>query len=125
MGIESFIAQACDQTAVYWGAPVDDGYGGKTFGSMYPVEIDCRWEDRVEKLSLVGARMGEEIISSAVVFVTEDLDEMGYLFLGDLDDLSSEEEEDPKDVDGAYEIKRFDKTPVLRRTTKFIRKAYL
>ena len=93
---------------------------------MYPIEIDCRWEDRVEKLSLVGARLGEEIISRAQVFVTQDVDERGWLFLGDLDDLdSSQEEGDPKNIDGAYEIMRFDKTPALRSTTEFVRKAYL
>jgi len=31
----------------------------------------------------------------------------------------------PKDIDGACEIKRFDKSPILRSSTQFIRKAYL
>ena len=112
MGIENLIARLCTQTAVYWGSPVADGYGGKTLAD--PVEISCRWEDRVEKISIVTAsRLGEEIVSKAQVFVTEDVEELGWLFLGDLDDLDSDEEADPMTVDGAYEIKRFDKTPVL------------
>ena len=124
MGIEALIVRMCTQTAVYWGAPVADGYGGKTFDD--PVEIDCRWENQVEKISWQGAsKLGEEIVSRAQVFTTQDVDELGWLFLGDLDDLSSAEEADPMSVDGAYEIKRFDKTPAMRSTTEFSRVAYL
>ena len=122
MGLEGFISRLCVQTAVYWGSPTEDGYGGKTFAD--PVEISCRWEDTVEKISRVGARLGEEIISRAVVYVTEDVEELGYLFLGDLDDLDSDEEADPTTVENAYMINRFDKIPVLR-STEFLRKAYL
>ena len=122
MGIENIIQRACVQTAVYWGDPADDGYGGKTFGNGYPVEIDCRWEDTVQ---VVRDARGNEIICRALVFVTEDLDEQGYLYLGSLDDLDSSEEGDPMTVDGAYSIKRFDETPALYSTTEFVRKAYL
>jgi len=124
MGIEALITRMCTQTAVYWGSPVDDGYGTKTFAD--PVEISCRWEDRAEKISWQGAsRLGEEIVSRAQVFTTQDVDELGWLFLGDLDDLSSAEEADPMSVDTAFEIKRFDKTPAMRSTTEFSRVAYL
>ena len=123
MGIEDLIARFCVQTAVYWGTPVADGYGGKTFAD--PVEISCRWEDRVEKISTITtSKLGEEIISKAQVFTTQDVEELGWLFLGDLDDLDSDEEADPMTVDGAYEIKRFDKTPAMRSTTEFSRVAY-
>jgi len=120
MGIESFIARLCSQTAVYWGTPVEDGYGGKTFAD--PVEIDCRWEDALE---VVSSADGNEIIVKSAIYVTQDVDEEGYLYLGTLDDLDSGEEADPATVDGAYIIKRFDKVPALRRTNEFIRKAYL
>lgn len=123
MGIENFIARACRQTAVYWAAPTEDGYGSKTFSD--PTEIDCRWEARTEKISRVGERIGEEVVSQARVFVTEDVVEQGWLYLGDLDDLDSDEEADPKTVDGAYEIIRFDKSPVMRSTNEFNRVAYL
>ena len=123
MGMESFIARLCVQTAVYWGSPVDDGYGGHTFAD--PVEISCRWEDQVEKIDRVGASLGEEIVSAAQVYVTQDVEERGYLFLGDLDDLDSGEEADPKTVEKAYMINRFDKVPVMRSTSEFLRKVYL
>ena len=78
MGMESFIARLCTQTAVYWGTPVDDGYGTKTFAD--PVEISCRWEDIVDRINRVGGRLEEEIISKAQVYVTQDVDERGYLY---------------------------------------------
>ena len=123
MGMESFIARLCVQTAVYWGSPVDNGYGGKTFAD--PAEISCRWEDIVERIERVGDRMSEEIVSRAQVYVTQDVEEQGYLFLGTLDDLSVAEKADPTENKKAYMITRFDKTPVMRKTNEFLRKAYL
>ncbi len=123
MGMESFIARLCTQTAVYWGSPVNDGYGGKTFDD--PVEISCRWEDRIESINRVGARLGEEIVSRAQVYVTEDVEELGYLYLGTLDDLDSDEEADPTTIVKAYMINRFDKIPTMRSSNEFLRKAYL
>jgi len=120
--IDNFLKRICLQTAVYWGTPADDGYGGKTFAD--PVEIACRWEERIEKITRVGDRLGEEVVSKARVFLTQDVDELGYLYLGELDDLSSNPD-DPKEEDGAREILRFDKTPAHRSTTEFVRKAYL
>ncbi len=121
MGIEQFITRACTQTAVYWGDPVADGYGGWTFGSAYPTEISCRWEARTEVIS---DGQGNEIVSRARVYVTEDVEEEGWLFLGTLDDLDSAAEEDPMKADSVYKIKRFDKIPSIRGDD-FVRIAYL
>ena len=120
MGMESFITRLCVQTAVYWGTPVEDGYGGKTFAD--PVEIACRWEDTLE---VVSDMYGNEIIVKSAIYVTQDVDEEGYLYLGTLDDLDSAEEVDPTTVEGAHIIKRFDKVPMLRTTNEFLRKVYL
>jgi len=120
MGMESFIARLCVQTAVYWGAPVEDGYGGKTFDD--PVEIDCRWEDTMEVISDL---QGNETVSRSAIYVTQDVHEQGYLYLGDLDDLDSDEEADPTTIEKAYRIKRFDKIPILRSASEFLRKVYL
>ena len=131
MGIGNFIQRICQQTAVYWGDPSEDGKGGLTFGSMYPIEILCRWEKRTEVLSMLGGgRKSEELISKALVMVVQDVDEQGYLFLGTLDDLNSDEEDNPQIVKGAYRIQKFDKIPAVRHTEDtdsddFIRKAYL
>lgn len=122
MGIEKFIKKICVQTAVYWGTPVPDGYGGYIFDD--PVEILCRWEDKVELIDRVGERLGEQIISKAQVLVTQDLNEQGYLYLGTLNDLDSDTS-NPKEIKGAYMIKWKTKIPMIRSTTEFVRKVYL
>ena len=126
MGIANVILQRCTQTAVYWGNPVNDGQGGFTFDD--PVEIACRWEN-IEQV--VSDAKGVMITSRALVFLTQDVDEEGYLYLGTLEDVydltgdsSSGGVDNPKDVEGAYIIKRFQKTPSLNGK-EYLRKAYL
>lgn len=122
MSIVDQITKACKQTAVYWGTPADDGRGGRTYAS--PVEISCRWEKRVAKVTPPGGLI-EEVESHAQVIVLQDLDERGYLYLGELDDLDSADQDFPEVIDDAYEIKWFVKIPALGSTTQFHRKAYL
>ena len=69
MGITKFIESVCKQTAVYWGDPVEDGRGGKTFED--PVEIKCRWTDY---MTLVKDDKGQEYKTQAKLLVVEDLD---------------------------------------------------
>jgi len=114
----SFVSRNLKQTAVYWASPSSDGYGGNTFDS--PVEIDCRWEKK-QQLFVDGA--GKEALSSAVVYLGQDVDLSGYLYLGDLDDIASSVT-GPEDVSGAYEIRGFDKIPTLK-ATDYLRKAWL
>jgi len=127
MGIADFVNRLCKQTAVYWGSPQDDGRG--TFTYADPIEIQCRWEEKREVISMQGDdRKSREIVSKAQVWILQDVDEEGYLYLGTLDSsgaLTSVEEENPEDVDGTYKILMFEKTPELRGSNKFIRKAYL
>jgi hypothetical protein len=126
MGIETIISKNCTQKAVYWSAPKEDGYGGKTFGNA--VELDCRWEEMIQ---VTTDAKGAEITSRALIFVTQDIDEEGMLYLGTLDDLydlygdsSAGEIDDPMSIVGAYIIKRFQKTPSMDGTG-YLRKAYL
>ena len=120
--ISSVLYRTLTQTAVYWGTPVEDGYGGKTFAD--PVDIKCRWLDRVEKISRLGDRQGQEVVSNAQVFTLVAVQEQGWLYLGELDDFSATPT-DPKAVDGAYEIQKVDKTAAMQPNTEFVRKAYL
>lgn len=125
MGMEAFISSKCVQIAVYWGTPVNDGYGGYTYAT--PIEIACRWEDKTQ---ILGTQVGGEVtggieLSRAIVWVTQDVEEEGYLYLGNLDDLSPEELSNPKLIETAYIIKRFEKTPALGSTDQFLRKAFL
>jgi len=132
MGIQNFISKRLNQTVVYWGSPVSNGRGGHTYDP--PVEIACRWEERSEVRS---SDDGEEYISKAVVYLEDGVVKNGMLYLGtlqniiDLDAGDSADSAgtvyllDPHDIDNAYLIKDFEKTPALNSTTEFMRKAYL
>jgi len=108
-----------NQTAVYWASPQPDGYGGYTYDD--PIEISCRWVDSVK---VVKDKNGEEIVCRAEVQVDRDVDEGGVLYLGSLGDLTEQQKNNPKLVDGAFEIKRFDKIPDVKGK-KYFRKVYL
>ena len=133
MGFEQFIERSCQQTAVYWGNPVADGLGGYTYNS--PIEVKCRWEQKQEVITGQkgpGAH-GEEIISKAQIYVLQDMNEGEVLYLGSKgvwdDDTAWDDAriwaEAPNAIENAFKIKKFEKTPVHRSTTKFIRKVYL
>jgi len=125
MSIISMIIRNCKQTAVYWGNPVNDGMGGFTFDD--PVEIACRWENINE---IFIAPNGDELVAKSIIYVLQDVDHEGCLYLGTLDDLLESDGESigelvPSEIEGAQIIKRFDKIPVLGSTTEFLRKVYL
>jgi hypothetical protein len=134
MSIADFITKRLVQTAVYWGNPQEDGYGGQTFDD--PVEIACRWENKDQVLGTITGNqvIGYQDICRATVFVNQDLDEEGFLYLGTLSDLDALEDSsgdssggwyNPHKVVGAHIIKRFEKTPAIGSTTVFLRKAFL
>lgn len=117
--ITDFISRRAVQTIVYWGGPTPDGYGGYTFDEA--VEISGRWEQATE---VITSADGEEILSQARVFITQDVDEDGYMYLGEIDDLDSNHE-DPREIDGALRIVASTKIPALGSTDRFMRKAHL
>lgn len=119
-GILSFIKRVCVQRAVYWGAPEADGFGGYSFSE--PKEVSVRWDDKTERVT---DSNGNEIVSRAEIMVTEDVDEGGCLYLGELDSLSEGEKANPQSVEGAFLIKRVDRSPLYRSTNKFVRTVYL
>jgi hypothetical protein len=108
-----FKSDLLKQTAVYWGNPTSDGYGGRTFDS--PIEISVRWSKKQE---LFIDSTGQEVTSSAVVHVDRDLDIGGYL------SLTISEEADPLSIDTAYEIRGWAKIPSLG-ATEYVRKVWL
>ena len=113
------LANQLNQTAVYWSNPQSDGYGGRTFDDA--VEISVRWQDRQEKFIDM---QGHEQVSRAVVYTSIDVTVGGYLYLGELADLSSAEEGDPFAISTAYEIRAFSKSPDIG-ADKFARKVWL
>ena len=108
-----------NNTIVYWGNPVNDGMGSFTFDTA--VEIVGRW---MEKTELLVDSNGKEIVSNTLVQVKQDVDEDGYMYLGVLTDLSTEQKADPKLVDAAYPIKKFMKTPTIK-SNGYYREAFL
>jgi len=110
------------QTAVYWGNPVNDGYGKNTYDS--PVEISCRWEN-VDQVVEENNVDGRKLVSRSVVYTDSDLDVEGVLFLGCLSDLTSEEKSDPSKKESAFIIKRVEKSPAIGSDDTYIIKAHL
>lgn len=107
------------QDAVYWAPGAPDGYGGRTYAT--PAELKCRWEDTARRAR---GPDGEEFITTAVVWVDEDLALGGLLYLGTLADLTDSEEADPQPVGGALAVRQFEKIPDLRGSV-FVRRALL
>lgn len=115
----SMFTRNLKQTIVYWGTPVADGYGGYTFNT--PIEIKGRWEDSQQ---VFVDSSGVQSISKAVIYVDRDVSIESYLYLGDLDDIASSDESNPKNVSGAYMIKSFNKIPNIK-TTDYERKVFV
>ncbi len=111
MGIDTFIASKCTQPIVYWGNPVSTGTNRYTYDD--PVEILGRWEELNE---VIVGNDGKEMVSQARVFLTQEVDEEGALWLGSLDDLESAPAPDDSAV-GALYIIAFSRLPKLGSAT--------
>lgn len=124
-----FMEEVLTQLAVYWHPAGLGNEGQKTFEA--PIEITCRWENITEVFLL---REGGEARSRAKVMCDRDLAELGVLWidpetfgmgLNEGDALAAlEDEEDPFENDGAFEIRRFDKLPDFDGE-EVVRTAYL
>jgi len=119
MEISNHIGTLCRQKAVYWGSPVNDGYGHYTFAT--PVEIKCRWDGKEQ---IVSKDDEKAVIFRSVIYVLQDVDTEGLLWLGELSDLTIAQKAAPHDITGIMIIKRFEKTPALR-SRSYLRKAFL
>lgn len=113
------ITHLLKQTAVYWAAPTKDGYQTPTFST--PSEISVRWEN---KSVLFVDENGKEVRSKATIYIDQDVDLDGYLFLGEVDDLSSDAQSDPRKENDAYPIRGVDNLCSFDGTT-YVRRALL
>lgn len=120
MSVRQAIEKHAKHTAVYWGSPVPDGYGGLTFDS--PIEINCIWSEK--KRSMM-SNEGREVVSEAQVHVLQDVDQNGMLFHGKLTDLTQDQKDDPRTLERAYEILRFIKIESLVNPGEYGRVAFL
>lgn len=133
MGIVQFIKKITVQTAVYWGAPKPDGFGTMMFD--IPKEIKVRWQGATELYVKGGPasppsdmERGQNLSS---IMVNDDLELNGFIWLGTLEELKEKYYPeptailDPSKVVGAYQIKKFDKVPMLKSTKIFVRTVYI
>jgi len=118
MSLSRFIKRVCNQDIVYWPKPTIDGYNRETF--VAPSEIKGRWEDVKE---IITSKDGEEILSMARAFLTQEVEEGGYMYLGTTAD--SEYDADPTNMDEALRIIAFRKLPELSSTTEFVYRAHM
>lgn len=112
------------QNAVYWaplldpdGQPQYDRYTQRRYDT--PVQIKCRWEDKVEEFLDSNQ---EKQISNAKVYVDRDVLVGGMLRLGTL--ASIDFPDDPRENTGVYEIRRYEKMPNLRNT-EYLRTVFI
>lgn len=118
--ITQFIKKVCVQTAVYWGDPTPDGYGSYTYGVVK--EIKCRWEYLNEAIT---NKYGKEVMSRSKVLVTEELSDEGYLYLGTLNDLDSNQLTNPILLTKAFPIQMYSKIPLIKSTSSFVHTIFL
>ena len=124
-GLIKFIKKVCVQSAVYWGAPKPDGFGGMTYGT--PAEIKCRWTDKVQVIKWQSAYVptSNEFISYAEILLYDDVELQGVLWLGSLTSLTTAQKAAPLTIPGAREIKTLERVPLFRSSTEFVKKVYL
>jgi hypothetical protein len=113
----SSVERVLRQVAVYWGVKRFDNSGRPMYEQ--PVEIKCRWEDIHEQFV---DDQGHDHVTTAIVMVDRDLVVQGVLWLGSLEQVTSETS--PFENKGAFEIKKFDKIP-NRAGTKWFREVSL
>jgi hypothetical protein len=100
-------------TLTYWSPSSEDNFGAVSFGA--PITLRGRWEERSER---VRKPNGDELESTAVVFVDRDLLTGGFLIEGDFTF-----QPDPHAV-GAKEIQALATVPDIRSVQRE-RRAYL
>jgi len=118
------ITKMLKQTCVYWALESAESAGDDydDYGQPQqtaPVELSCRWETVTEEFL---DKNGTVQLSQAKVYVGQDVDLGGVLMLGGLADITDSSY--PKENEGAWEIKRFEKLPTLK-ADQFLRTVFL
>ena len=110
--MQHFATKNLLQDITYWGPDEANEFGQP--GSADPVLIRGRWQDKVQQ---VLNSTGQEVTSSAEVYVDRDVAVSGFLALGDHTDSATP-------TDDAREIQNYSTVPDLRNLGSQ-RKAYL
>lgn len=98
------------QTATYWPKGVRNGFGQIDYPASKTIKV--RWEDK-QKLFIDNS--GEEALSRAVVYAGIEIDDEGYLYLGE------STEADPTNEQKAFKVKSVSVTPNLRNTKQEVK----
>ncbi|MAK86389.1 MAG: hypothetical protein CMK96_05510 [Pseudomonas sp.] len=77
----AFYTDDMTHSATYFPPAGQNGFGDPAFGA--PVSVMCRWEDRAV---LFRDQQGREVMSDAIVYVSQDVAVAGRIGLGVLDD---------------------------------------
>jgi hypothetical protein len=108
-----------NQTAVYWGNPQADAWGGMTYAD--PVEVAVRWTENQEKFVSGTNDSYEEKLSKVYVISETDFVVKGRMMLGTLTDLTSDM---LPGSNNALTIDGYAKIPD-RTASQYLRKAWL
>lgn len=74
------------QKCTYWAPGVPDGFGGTSWGE--PQVLDCRWQAQQK---MIRDKEGLEKVSEAVVYLAQEVNLSGRLYLGESADLTPPE----------------------------------
>lgn len=88
----------CDKT-VYWEKIGVDQYGMPTFNS--PVEVLCRWEDGVAEVTDAQKQV---VVATSTVYVLQEMEVGSLLWKGGLDELTSDQQANPRTIEEVAEI---------------------
>lgn len=111
------LTKILEMDAVYWPPNGQDEFGTPAFGS--PIDLKVRWEDVTE--TFMNAK-GEAKTSKSKVYVGQDVQEEGALWLGTVATLTNPTK--PFAQPNAWQISAFSKIPTLN-AKQFLRIAWL
>ena len=77
----AYYSRGLNQQATYFPPAGQNGFGDPLFGA--PVSVMVRWQDKAD---LFRDAQGREVVSSAVVYVSQDVEVPGRIGLGTMTD---------------------------------------
>lgn len=105
------------QKAVFWSdSGISDGFGSPIYET--PIEINVRWK-KINELFI--DEYGKEKTSNAIVYPDREINTNDYLYLGELDDLTTEQKEDPKLLDNVFSVKKIENTVDVNNITSLFK----
>lgn len=101
----AYYTTGLNQMATYFPPAGQNGFGDPQFGAAVTVMV--RWQDKADLFRDVH---GREVVSSAVVYVSQDVEVSGRIALGEITDPSA-----------AREIRQCGKSPSRTASTELVK----